>query len=90
MPADKPGYLGKPVPGITAAILDDDDREIPYFEMGRLVLKYGWPAAARAIWGRDDCNSVYLAKAPWLKTGDFAFTDDEDTIFIRDASMMWL
>jgi acetyl-CoA synthetase len=82
----KPGYLGKPVPGITAAILDDDDREIPYFEMGRLVLKGGWPAAARAIWGRDDFNTVYRGNAPWFMTGDFAFTDDEGYYFYQGRS----
>ena len=48
--------------------------------------KCGWPAAARAMWGRDDFNSVYLGNAPWFMTGDFAFNDDEGYFFYQGRS----
>jgi acetyl-CoA synthetase len=79
----KPGYLGKPFPGITAAVLDDDDGEIPFFEMGRLVLKSGWPSLARGIWGRDDFAAVYCTKPPWFMTGDVVFFDQDGYVFYQ-------
>ena len=79
----KPGYLGKPVPGITAAILDDADSETSFFEMGRLVLKQGWPAAARGIWGRADFETIYLFNPPWFMTGDVVFIDLDGYLFYQ-------
>ena len=79
----KPGYLGKPFPGIIAAVLDDDDCEIPFFEMGRLVLRYGWPSLARGIWGREDFTSVYCDNSPWFMTGDVAFFDQDGYVFYQ-------
>lgn len=79
----KPGYLGKPFPGITAAVLDDADSEIPFFEMGRLVLRSGWPSAARGIWGRDDFETMYCGNPPWFMTGDVVFFDQDGYVFYQ-------
>jgi len=46
----KPGYLGKPVPGIQIAILDPDGSEVSPFTMGEVALKAGWPCMAKGIW----------------------------------------
>ncbi len=79
----KPGYLGKPCPGINASILAFSGNEAPPFEMGELVLKPGWPAMARGIWGSDDFNKIYLGKKPWFMTGDIAFFDHDNYFFYQ-------
>jgi len=78
----KPGYLGKPCPGIAAAVLDAQGTEALLFEMGRLAVRPPWPAMARGVWGgapaphhSDDC--------PWFMTGDIAFIDYDGYYFYQ-------
>lgn len=78
-----PGHLGKPFPGIKAAVLDNADCEAPLLEMGRLVFKWGWPAAARSFWGRNDFKSIYFGNLSWFKTGDVAFIDPDGYVFYQ-------
>jgi len=56
----KPGFMGKPFPGIQAAILDSEAREVQPFNMGNLCLKPGWPAMMRSIWRKDHHSHVYI------------------------------
>ena len=64
----KPGSMGKPMPGITAAIVDDDGNELPPGEEGNLVARPGWPSMFRTYWGNkelyDSCfhNGWYFSK----------------------------
>lgn len=79
----KPGYLGKPCPGIRAAIFDASGNDAPPFEMGELALEQGWPAMVSGIWGRDDFEALYLAKTPWFMTGDIAFFDHDNYFYYQ-------
>jgi len=49
----KPGSATKPLPGIEAAVLDEDGSEIEAGQ-GYLVLKRPWPAMLRTLYGEDD------------------------------------
>ena len=49
----KPGSATKPLPGIEAAVLDEDGSEIEEGQ-GYLVLKRPWPAMLRTLYGDDD------------------------------------
>ncbi len=40
----KLGSMGKPLPGIQAAIIDDAGNELPPNRMGNLAIKKGWPS----------------------------------------------
>lgn len=40
----KPGSMGKPVPGIEAAVIDEKGKPLPDLTMGELALKLGWPS----------------------------------------------
>ena len=42
--AIKPGSMGKPIPGVEAAIVDDQGNELPPNRMGNLAIKKGWPS----------------------------------------------
>ena len=46
----KPGSMGKPIPGVEAAIVDDQGNELPPNRMGNLAIKKGWPSMMHQIW----------------------------------------
>ncbi|MEB5967176.1 MULTISPECIES: acetate--CoA ligase [Comamonas] len=46
-----PGSCTLPLPGITAAIVDESGNEIPNGAGGILVVKKPWPSMIRTIWG---------------------------------------
>ncbi len=47
----KPGTATLPFFGIDAAIVDDDGKELPANQGGKLVIRKPWPAMLRGIWG---------------------------------------
>jgi acetyl-CoA synthetase len=51
--AAKPGSAGKPLPGIDAAVVDDDGNEVTD-EQGILVLRRPWPSMLRTLYKEDD------------------------------------
>ncbi|MCX8042956.1 MAG: AMP-binding protein [Desulfobacterota bacterium] len=77
----KPGYLGKPLPGITATVLDEDGQQVPFFTMGNLALKQGWPAMVRGIWEKADEYRRYFRHQGWFVTDDTAFVDHDGYFF---------
>jgi len=51
--ASKPGSAGKPLPGVDAAVVDDDGSEL-VDEQGVLVLRKPWPSMLRGLYKEDD------------------------------------
>jgi len=72
----KPGSMGKPVPGIKAAIVDSQGKRLSCGKIGNLALKPGWPAMMAKIWQRPKKYQSYF-KNGWYFTGDLAFEDKE-------------
>ncbi|MBI2028903.1 acetate--CoA ligase [Candidatus Gottesmanbacteria bacterium] len=72
----KPGSMGKPVPGITAAIVDDKGHELGPQKEGNLALKPGWPGMMIKIWRRAEKYNSYF-KNGWYITGDKAYRDED-------------
>jgi len=72
----KPGSMGKPFPGITAAVLDQQTFE-PIAEPGRIgliALRPGWPAQIRGYWNnRQGYESKF--RNGWYICGDRAHVD---------------
>ena len=75
----RPGATGKPVPGYTAAILDDQLRPVPAGQTGRLAIK--GPTGCRYL--ADDRQRQYVQQG-WNLTGD-AYLMDEDGWFVYQA-----
>ncbi|QKG85230.1 acetate--CoA ligase [Kroppenstedtia pulmonis] len=73
----KPGSMGLPFPGIKAAILDDQGRELPPMQMGNLAIKAPWPAMMRAIWNNEAKYREYFRFPGWYVSGDSAYMDEE-------------
>lgn len=81
----RPGSMGRPMPGIDAAVLvrgDDGRAEIdrgrarpaPTDEVGEIALRPGWPSMFRGYLG-DDKRYNACFKGGWYLTGDLARTD---------------
>ncbi|MFP3912033.1 MAG: AMP-binding protein [Desulfobacteraceae bacterium] len=77
----KPGSIGRPVPGVTAAILDEGGEPMPPLSLGELALKPGWPAEMSGLWGDEARYQAYYNEKGWFMTGDIAIMDDEGYYF---------
>jgi len=52
--AAKPGVAGTPLPGIEAAVVDEEGNEVGPDEQGLLVLRRPWPGMLRTLFREDD------------------------------------
>ncbi len=52
--ATKPGSAQRAIPGVSAAVVDEEGRPIEPGATGYLVLTEPWPAMLRTIWGSDE------------------------------------
>ncbi len=75
----KAGATGKPVPGFTACVMDDDGNVLPPGQVGRLAVK--GPTGCRYL--ADDRQRNYVQHG-WNVTGD-AYLIDEDGYFVYQA-----
>ncbi|UTR05324.1 acetate--CoA ligase [Alkalihalobacillus sp. LMS6] len=73
----RPGSMGKPIPGVYAAIIDDKGNELPPNRMGNLAIKAGWPSMMRTIWNNEQKFKSYFEIAGWYVSGDSAYMDED-------------
>jgi acetyl-CoA synthetase len=72
----KLGSMGKPFPGIKAAIVDDAGKELPPGVPGNLAIKPPWPSMMATIWKNEAKYKEYF-KAGWYISGDKAYQDKD-------------
>jgi acetyl-CoA synthetase len=77
----KPGSMGRPLPGVTAGIVERQPtgqaREITDpMVMGELALRPGWPSMMRAYLNEEERYRKCFVGG-WYLTGDLAMRDDE-------------
>ncbi len=71
----KPGSATKPLPGVDAAVLDEEGNEVPDGEQGLLALRRPWPGMLRTLFrDTERFKETYFSK--W----------DETTYFVGDAA----
>lgn len=73
----KIGSMGKPFPGIEAAIIDGKGNLLPPGHSGYLALRPGWPSMLRGIWGNEEKFREYFRIPGWYVTGDTAYMDED-------------
>lgn len=73
----KPGSMGKPIPGVQAAIVDDQGNELPPNRMGNLAIKKGWPSMMYTIWNNQQKYESYFMPGDWYVSGDSAYMDED-------------
>jgi acetyl-CoA synthetase len=79
----KPGSIGKPFPGIAAAVVDAAGNELPPLTLGYLAIKKGWPTMLQGIWGDEQRYREYFTRAPWYISGDLAYVDDDGYFYFQ-------
>ncbi|HTK76397.1 MAG TPA: acetate--CoA ligase [Gemmataceae bacterium] len=82
--ATKPGSATRPLPGIDAAIVDKQGRELPANQGGFLVIRRPWPSMLRTIYGDDArYKEQYWSQVPGCYfTADGARRDEEGYFWI--------
>ena len=74
----KPGSMGKPLPGVEAAIVLRQEEEIQLVDQpdvqGELALRAGWPSMFRGYLGQEERYRKCFAEG-WYLTGDLAKRD---------------
>jgi acetyl-CoA synthetase len=81
----KPGSCTLPLPGIDAAVVDEEGNEIPHGNGGYLVIRKPWPSMLRTVWGDDQRYvDTYWAKFEnrYYVAGDSARRDDDNYFWI--------
>ena len=82
----KPGSAMKALPGVSAAVVDDDGNAVEKGSGGYLVLTEPWPAMLRTIWGdderfKDTYWSRYKEKGYYF-AGDGAKLDEDGDVWL--------
>ncbi len=76
----KPGSMGKPLPGITAAIVEKTAEGVKLatkpMTIGQLALKPGWPSMMRAYLHEEERYAKCFAGG-WYLSGDLAMCDED-------------
>ncbi|AIQ68486.1 acetyl-CoA synthetase [Paenibacillus graminis] len=73
----KPGSMGRPLPGIEAAILDDRGNVLPPYAMGNLAIRTPWPSMMGKIWNNKAKYEEYFRIPGWYISGDSAYMDED-------------
>jgi long-chain acyl-CoA synthetase len=77
----KPTSVGPPIPGVKAALVDDDGRHAPVGERGELIVS--GENIMKGYYNKHDETEEVL-KGGWLYTGDVARIDEDGYIYIID------
>jgi acetyl-CoA synthetase len=84
--AAKPGSATRPLPGVSADVVDYDGQPVPNGGGGFLVLTEPWPAMLRGIWGDDErYRETYwsrFAEQGHYFAGDGAKKDDDGDLWL--------
>jgi len=77
------GSIGKPFPGVRAAVIDDEGNELPANHIGNLAIEAGWPAMFCGVWNNHEQYYNYFRHYPWFITGDAAYYDSDGYFFFQ-------
>lgn len=72
----KIGAMGKPIPGIEAAIVDDHGKVLPAGKEGNIAIRPGWPSMMKTIWRRPAKYKSYFTNG-WYISGDHGWIDKD-------------
>lgn len=73
----KLGSMGKPMPGVKAAIIDEEGKELPKGQEGNLALRPETiPALMKEIWKNEEKYKSYFCNG-WYISGDRAYRDED-------------
>jgi long-chain acyl-CoA synthetase len=77
----KPGSVGIPIEGVTVAIMDELDQELPASEIGEIAVQ--GPNVMRGYLNLPESSAEVLRNG-YFHTGDLGYKDEEGYIYIVD------
>jgi acetyl-CoA synthetase len=82
--ATKPGSAMRPIPGISAKVVDDNGVAVPNGHGGYLILDQPWPSMLRGVWGETErYKETYWSRFEGIYfAGDGAKLDDDGAIWL--------
>jgi acyl-CoA synthetase (AMP-forming)/AMP-acid ligase II len=75
------GSCGRPLPGVTVALLNEEDKEVALGEVGEICVRGA--IVADGYWKRPELTAETL-RSDWLHTGDMATADEDGYLYIVD------
>ncbi|MSQ12046.1 MAG: acetate--CoA ligase [Dehalococcoidia bacterium] len=72
----RPGSMGKPTPGVEAAVIDQNGKPLPPGAEGDLAIRPGWPSMFQAYWNNPERYASRFQNG-WYITGDRARVDKD-------------
>ena len=76
--SDRPGAVGKPVPGCRVTLVDDYDREVPVGTPGEIAVR--GPLVFQGYFGQPDVTA-HTFRSGWHHTGDVGRFDAEGYLY---------
>jgi acetyl-CoA synthetase len=84
--ASKPGSATRPLPGISADVVDNEGKSVPNGGGGLLVITEPWPSMLRGIWGDPErYQATYWSRFDeqgYYFAGDGAKKDDDGDLWL--------
>ncbi|MBN1195121.1 MAG: acetate--CoA ligase [Methanomicrobiaceae archaeon] len=79
----KPGFAGKPIPGVVTDVVDKEGNPVPPKIGGLLVIKEPWPAMMRTVYNNDERYREYWNTInTYYTAGDLAVKDEDGYIMV--------
>jgi long-chain acyl-CoA synthetase len=78
----RPSSSGRISAVLDLRIVDEEGRELPAHARGELQVRGA--SIMRGYWRRPQANAETFVEGGWLRTGDVAYVDDEEFVFIVD------
>ena len=68
------GYIGKPLPGVLARLVDEQNQEVEAGQPGEIQIKGA--SVFKKYWGKAEATAKTFTADGWFKTGDIAVVED--------------
>ena len=78
--SQKPGSMGRPVPGHRVAVVDGEGNELPAGEVGEVAVLRPDPVMMLGYWNNAEATEKKFV-GDWMMTGDLASVDEDGYFF---------
>jgi acetyl-CoA synthetase len=80
---EKPGSMGRPLPGYDVGLMDEDGREVPQGKTGIIMVKKHDYFLAKGYWREPDRWRDCFVPGEWYNTRDLAALDEDGYFFYK-------